>query len=69
MVDKLYEITGKIKTVEYIGKQKGDVEITHSNIEKAKKILNFRPKIKIEEGLIRQHEWQKKLTKYLQKKK
>ena len=42
-------------------KQKGDVEITHSNIEKAKKILNFRPKIKIEEGLKQQYDWQKKI--------
>ena len=63
LVVKLYEITGNEKNVEYVEKQKGDVEITHSNIEKAKKILNFRSKIKIEEGFIRQYEWQKKLTK------
>ncbi|MHA1492314.1 MAG: GDP-mannose 4,6-dehydratase [Promethearchaeota archaeon] len=64
LVDKLYVITGKEKNVEYVEKQKGDVEITHSNIEKAKKILNFCPKIKIEEGLKQQYDWQKNLINY-----
>lgn len=58
LVDKMYAISKKPKKVKCVEKQKGDVEITHSNIEKAKRILRFQPKIKIEEGLRRQYEWQ-----------
>jgi len=58
LVDYMYEIANKPKKVKYIEKQKGDVEITHSNIEKAKKILNYHPKISIREGLLKQYNWQ-----------
>ncbi|MFX1258129.1 MAG: NAD-dependent epimerase/dehydratase family protein [Promethearchaeota archaeon] len=60
LVDKIYTIANKPKKVKYVEKQKGDVNITHSNIEKVKKMLNYQPKIKIDEGLIRQYNWQKK---------
>ncbi|MFX1498705.1 MAG: GDP-mannose 4,6-dehydratase [Promethearchaeota archaeon] len=58
LVDKMYKITHKTKKIKYLPKQKGDVDITHSDITKAKKVLNFNPKIKIEEGLNLQHQWQ-----------
>ena len=58
LVDYMYEIVNKPKKVKYIEKQKGDVEVTHSNIEKAKKILNYHPKISIREGLSKQYNWQ-----------
>ena len=58
LVDKMYKIANKTKKIKYIQKQKGDVNITHSDINKAKNVLGFRPKVDIEEGLILQHQWQ-----------
>jgi len=58
LVDYMYEIANKPKKVKYIEKQKGDVEITHSNIEKAQKILHYHPKISIREGLLKHYNWQ-----------
>ena len=40
--------------------QSGDVKITHADIKKAEKLLNYKPKIKIEEGIKRFVEWYKK---------
>jgi len=60
LVDKMYSITGKPKKIKYIEKQQGDVNITYSNINKANKILNFYPKVKIDEGLKSTYEWQKR---------
>ena len=39
--------------------QSGDVKITHANIKKAEKLLNYKPKIKIEEGIKRFVKWYK----------
>ncbi|MFX1494565.1 MAG: NAD-dependent epimerase/dehydratase family protein, partial [Promethearchaeota archaeon] len=58
LVDKMYKIANKTKKIRYIQKQKGDVDITHSDINKAKNILNFQPKVDIKEGLIMQYQWQ-----------
>jgi len=64
LVKKMYKITNKLKKVKYIDKQQGDVDITYSNIEKARKILKFNPKVEIDEGLINQYQWQiKNLSK------
>jgi UDP-glucose 4-epimerase len=59
LVDKMYSITGKSKKVKYIASQKGDVDITYSNTEKAKKILGYAPRVKIDEGLKKTYEWHK----------
>ncbi len=40
--------------------QLGDVQITYADISKAKKILGYEPKIKIEEGVKKFWEWYKK---------
>ncbi|MFX0021998.1 MAG: GDP-mannose 4,6-dehydratase [Candidatus Hermodarchaeota archaeon] len=58
LIDKMYTITNKPIKIKFIEKQQGDVEITYSNIEKARKLLNFSPKINIEEGLLNQYRWQ-----------
>lgn len=64
LVKKIYKITNMLKKVKYVERQRGDVEITHSNISKARKILNFNPKVEIDEGLINQNNWQiKNLSK------
>ena len=60
LVEKMYAISGKSKKVKYIESQQGDVDITYSNTEKAKKILNYHPQVNIDEGLKKTYEWQKK---------
>jgi len=57
LVDMMFKIAVKTKKVKYIEKQKGDVEITHADIKKAKKILNYQPRINIKEGLSKTYEW------------
>ncbi|MFX1277445.1 MAG: GDP-mannose 4,6-dehydratase [Promethearchaeota archaeon] len=59
LIDKMYNLVKAPKKVKYIEKQQGDVDITYSNTEKAKKILNYHPQIDIDEGLRRTFEWQK----------
>lgn len=62
LVNKIYEIMEAPKNIRNIEKQQGDVDVTYSNIEKATKILGFKPKVKIDDGLKRQYEWQKEFT-------
>ena len=63
LVDKMYNIVKAEKKIRYIEKQKGDVNITHSDTSKAKKILNFTPEVNIDAGLRNQYEWQKNYCK------
>jgi len=58
LVEKMYRITKFQKKIRYIEKQKGDVELTHSDISKARKLLGFSPKVKIDVGLKNQYKWQ-----------
>ncbi|MHA1257414.1 MAG: hypothetical protein ACTSPS_17630, partial [Promethearchaeota archaeon] len=58
LVDKMYNIAKAEKKIRFIETQKGDVNITHSNISKANKILNFKPKVTIAVGLENQYAWQ-----------
>ncbi|HEY0090206.1 MAG TPA: GDP-mannose 4,6-dehydratase, partial [Candidatus Lokiarchaeia archaeon] len=60
LVNKMYEITEKPKKIKYVEKQQGDVEITHSNTDKAKDLLNFKPLIDINSGLKKTCEWHQK---------
>ena len=59
LVKKMYDFAETPKKIKYIEKQKGDVDITYSNTDKAKEILNYYPQIQIDEGLKRTFEWQK----------
>ena len=59
-IKTLEEVTGKSATLEEMGEQPGDVKITYADISKAKKLLNWEPKIKIREGLERFVDWYKK---------
>jgi UDP-glucose 4-epimerase len=63
LVTKMYNIVKAEKKIRYIEKQKGDVDITHSDTSKAKKILNFTPEVNIDAGLRNQYEWQKNYYK------
>lgn len=65
LIEKMYAITNKPKKVKFIDKQQGDVDITYSNINKARNLLNYSPKVDIEEGLMNQYQWQnKELSKH-----
>jgi UDP-glucuronate 4-epimerase len=50
---------GKKAVIEYVGMQKGDVTATYANIDHAKELLGFSPKVSIEEGIPRFLEWYK----------
>lgn len=50
---------GKSAKVKYLPEQPGDPSITFADISKSKRILNYEPKVKIEEGIKRFIEWYK----------
>jgi UDP-glucose 4-epimerase len=52
---------GKKASAEYIEMQKGDMKHTLADISKAKKLLGWKPKINIEDGIKMYVEWYKKL--------
>ena len=62
LVSKMYEISGKKQKLKFVEKQEGDVDVTHSDITKAKTILGYSPKVYIDEGLQKTFEWQSKFT-------
>ena len=51
--------TGKKAKIKLMPEQKGDVPITYADISKAKRLLGYTPKVKIEEGVKRLVEWHK----------
>ncbi len=56
----LEKLIGKKAKTEYVKKQMGDVKHTLADIRKAKNILDYKPTMKIEEGLKKEIEWIKK---------
>jgi len=50
---------GKQAKIKNMPEQQGDVPITFADISKAKKLLNYEPKVKIEEGIKRFIDWYK----------
>ena len=53
----LEEITKKKAKVKYIEKQKGDMLHTSADISKAKRLLNYQPKVGLREGLAKEVAW------------
>lgn len=53
---------GKKAKIQMLEPQPGDVSITYADITKAKRLLNYQPKIEMEEGIKRFVEWYKKQT-------
>jgi len=51
---------GKKAKIQMMDPQPGDVSITYADISKAKQLLNYQPKIEMEEGIKRFVEWYKK---------
>jgi len=60
----LEEIMNKDIKINYIQSQKGDIRHTYADISKARKILGFKPKTKLKDGLFREIKWIKELYKY-----
>jgi UDP-glucuronate 4-epimerase len=48
---------GKKAIIETLPEQKGDMPITYANIKKARKMLNYAPRVSMEEGIGRFVEW------------
>jgi len=55
--------TGKKAIIEKLPLQKGDVPVTYADISKAKKLLNYKPKVSIEKGMEIFVGWYKKNKK------
>ena len=53
MVNAIEHEIGKKAKIKYLPMQKGDITKTHSDITKAKKLLNWQPKVNFNEGLHR----------------
>jgi len=51
LISVIEKATGKKAKINQLPMQKGDVPITYADISKAKRLLNYKPKIKIEEGI------------------
>ncbi|AIU69546.1 hypothetical protein TEU_03855 [Thermococcus eurythermalis] len=56
-VSLLEKYLGKEAKKKYVEKPKADVEITYADITKAKEILGWEPKVKIEDGLKKFCDW------------
>lgn len=59
LISLIEENTGKKAKIIQKEEQPGDVPITYADISRAKKILGYHPKVKIEEGIRRFVEWYK----------
>jgi len=57
LIGSLEKIIGKQATVERLPEQPGDVPKTFADISRAKKLLEYEPKTKLDEGLQRFYEW------------
>ena len=61
LIDLLEDIIGKKAKRKHIGDQKGDVKNTMAGIEKSKRLLGYKPTVKIEDGLKRYVDWVSKI--------
>jgi UDP-glucuronate 4-epimerase len=59
LVALIEKAAGKKAKIKMIPEQPGDVPITFANIEKARRLLGYEPKVKIEEGIERFVQWYK----------
>jgi UDP-glucuronate 4-epimerase len=57
LVSALETLTGKQARLERQPVQPGDVPVTFASVEKAQRVLGFRPKVPLEEGLRRAVDW------------
>ncbi|MBT4352415.1 SDR family NAD(P)-dependent oxidoreductase [archaeon] len=57
LVSTIEKITGKKAKIEQKPIPKGDVPLTYADLTKAKRLLNYEPKVSIEEGIKNFYEW------------
>lgn len=57
LISKIEEVTERNFLINRLPMQQGDVERTFADISKAKTLLNYSPKIKLEEGLMKFRIW------------
>ncbi len=60
LIRLIEEAFGKKAAVEMLESQPGDVSVTYADITKAKRMLNYQPRVKMEEGIQRFVDWYKK---------
>ena len=60
LIRLIEEAFDKKATIEMLEPQPGDVSVTYADITKAKRMLKYQPKVKMEEGIKRFVEWYKK---------
>jgi UDP-glucuronate 4-epimerase len=61
-IETCEKVTSKKANFKQLGDQLGDVPVTFADISKAEKLLNYKPKIGIEEGLTRTYSWLKEFN-------
>ena len=57
LVESIGKIVNKKPEVKFIDKPKGDVPITYADINKAQKLLSYKPSTSLEIGLNKFHQW------------
>ena len=60
LIEMIESALGKKAKINAMELQPGDVSITYADISKTKRLLNYQPKVKMEEGIKRFVEWYKK---------
>ena len=60
LIRVLKEISGRKIVIEKLEEQTGDVPVTYADISKAQRLLDYKPRVTIEEGVRRFFEWYKK---------
>ncbi len=63
LIHMIEEALGKKANLEVLEAQPGDVSVTYADISKAKRLLGYQPKVKMEEGIKRFVEWYKRENK------
>ena len=58
------DIVGIEPEIVYVEKQRGDVRATYADIGKARRLLEWKPKTKLREGLEKEVEWLRQLMEY-----
>lgn len=59
LAKKVKELTNSKSKIKFIENPNVDIELRIPNIEKAKKILNFEPKVGLDEGILKTYNWYK----------
>jgi len=63
LIHMIEEALGKKANLEVLEAQPGDVSVTYADISKAKRLLGYQPKVKMEDGIKRFVEWYKRENK------